>query len=143
MSGLNLHHIVRSLITAVHPDEVCQLLQADGHVNNKGVITPTYRTPQTIKANIQPLDKKTLSHLEQVEDTKSTMQAFLYADADFPVNGVSRMPTLRSGDFMQRADGTWWLINTVIQDWSRDGWANVGICQQVTPPEGVTSDDTR
>lgn len=140
MYGVNLHDVVRGVITSIHPDEDCILYQANGQVNNKGVITPIYLEPQEIKANIQPLDTQSLKHFERINDTKASEQIFVYSNLDMPVNGIQRMPILRSGDFIKRQDGTYWLITSVIEDWSWDGWANAGITQQVEPPDFTASD---
>ena len=135
MFGLNLHDVVRGAITSVHPDESCILYQSDGQTNNKGQITSIYLAPQDIQANIQPLDAQALQHLERVNDTKASEQIFVYSDENMPVSGIQRMPILRSGDFIKRADNTYWLITSVIEDWSQNGWCNAGITQQVEPPD--------
>ena len=135
MLGVNLHHVVRGVITAIHPDEDCILYQADGQINYRGDIKPIYKEPVEIKANIQPLGEQALRQLERIEDTEATEQIFVYSNLNFPVSGLQRIPILRGGDIVQRADKTYWLITSVIEDWSQDGWANAGITQQVTPPD--------
>lgn len=140
MAGLNLHGIVRSVITAVHPDEDCTLYQSAGQKNVLGVVTTIYNPPQAIKANWQPLDSQTLQHLERIGDTKASEQVFLYSNTDMPVSGVQRVPITRTGDIIKRWDGTYWLITSVIEDWSARGWANVGVTEQVTPPDFSASD---
>lgn len=140
MAGLNLHGIVRSVITAVHPDEDCTLYQSLGQKNVMGVVTTVYAEPQAIKANWQPLDSQTLQHLERIGDTKASEQVFLYSNTDMPVSGVQRVPITRTGDIIKRWDGTYWLITSVIEDWSARGWANVGVTEQVTPPDFSASD---
>lgn len=140
MAGLNLHGIVRSVITAVHPDEDCTLYQSAGQKNVLGVVTTVYNPPQAIKANWQPLDNQTLQHLERIGDTKASEQVFLYSNTDMPVSGVQRVPITRTGDIIKRWDGTYWLITSVIEDWSARGWANVGVTEQVTPPDFSASD---
>lgn len=140
MAGLNLHGIVRSVITAVHPDEDCTLYQSAGQKNVLGVVTAIYNPPQAIKANWQPLDSQTLQHLERIGDTKASEQVFLYSNTDMPVSGVQRVPITRTGDIIKRWDGTYWLITSVIEDWSARGWANVGVTEQVTPPDFSASD---
>lgn len=140
MAGLNLHGIVRSVITAVHPDEDCTLYQSAGQKNVLGVVTTIYNPPQAIKANWQPLDSQTLQHLERIGDTKASEQVFLYSNTDMPVSGVQRVPVTRTGDIIKRWDGTYWLITSVIEDWSARGWANVGVTEQVTPPDFSASD---
>lgn len=140
MAGLNLHGIVRSVITAVHPDEDCTLYQSAGQKNVLGVVTTVYNPPQAIKANWQPLDSQTLQHLDRIGDTKASEQVFLYSNTDMPVSGVQRVPVTRTGDIIKRWDGTYWLITSVIEDWSARGWANVGVTEQVTPPDFSASD---
>ena len=124
----------------MYPNETVTLYQADGQRNVKGVITPVYKAPQTVSANVQPLDSETLNHLERIGDTKASRQAFLYSFNSFPVAGVKRLPTPRGGDIFKRPDGTYWLITSVMEDWSDVGWANVGITLQVTPPDFSASD---
>ena len=52
-----------------------------------------------------------------------------------PVDGISRVPLCRTGDIIQREDGTYWHISKVLEDWSAHaGWANFEITQLVTPP---------
>ena len=140
MAGLNLHGIVRSVITAVHPDEDCTLYQSAGQKNVLGVVTTVYTPPQAIKANWQPLDSQTLQHLERMGDTKASEQVFLYSNTDMPISGVQRVPITRTGDIIKRWDGTYWLITSVIEDWSARGWANVGVTEQVMPPDFSASD---
>ena len=140
MAGINLHAVVRSVITAVHPDEDCTLYQSAGQKNVLGVVTTVYNPPQAIKANWQPLDSQTLQHLERIGDTKASEQVFLYSNTTLPVSGVQRMPISRTGDIIKRWDGTYWLVTSVIEDWSARGWANVGVTEQVQPPDFSASD---
>lgn len=140
MIGLNLHKVVRGVITSVHPDEECTLYQSVGQVNVKGIVKSKYSEPQSVKVNFQPLDTQALQHLERVGDTKASEQIFLYSDMVMPISAGQRQPLLRSGDFIKRIDGTWWLITSVIEDWTRDGWANAGISQQITAPDFSASD---
>lgn len=133
MIGVNLHHVVRGIITALHPDEGCLLYQAVGQDNDKGLTKARYRPAVAVKASIQPLDSQALNHLERAGDTKASEQAFLYSDLGLPVSGIDRAG-LRPGDMLQRQDGGWWLITSVLEDWSWDGWANVAVVRQLEPP---------
>lgn len=138
--GLNLHHVVRGVITSIHPDETCVLYQSIGQRNVKGKVTPVYAEPKVIKANIQPLSTDALTHMEAMNQTPCDEQAFLYSEPDLPVSGAHRLPITRNGDFIGRDDGTYWLITSVIKDWSWDGWANVGLKRQTTPPDFSASE---
>lgn len=133
--GLNLHNVVRSAITTIHPDELCTLYRANGQINNRGLITPIYEEPEQVKVNFQPLDANTLQHLEQVGDTQASEQIFAYSMQRKTIAGTARKPIMRGGDFIQRYDKTYWLVTSVIEDWSQDGWINAGITRQITPPD--------
>ena len=140
MIGVNLHHVVRGVITAIHPDENCILYQSLGQKNVKGKVTPVYAAPKKINANFQPLDSDTLRHLEAMNDTQTSEQVFLYSDTSLPASGERRLPITRNGDVIQRNDGTYWLVTAVLEDWSWDGWCNVGVHMIVTPPDFSASE---
>lgn len=133
---MNLHKIVNSITRVIHPNESLIIYKADGQVNNKGTITPIYQAPVVLYGNIQPLDANALKHLEAIGDTQASQQAFL----DYPLESTKRIPTPSGGDIIQRSDGTYWLVTSVLEDWNADGWCNVGIVQQVTPPDFSASD---
>lgn len=137
--GINLHNVVRGAITAVHPDEVCVLYHSIGQRNVKGKVTPIYAEPQTIKANWQPLDSESLQHFDAINQTPCDEQVFLYSE-NFGVSGQHRLPTTRTGDILLRDDGTYWLITKVLEDWTWDGWVNVGVDRQIEPPDFSASE---
>lgn len=64
MLGMNLHAIVRGSITSVHPDETVTLYQSDGQAVAYGRVTPYYKEPITIAAQIQPNAENSLDHSE-------------------------------------------------------------------------------
>jgi hypothetical protein len=136
--GVNLHNVVRSAITAIHPVENCILYQSIGQRNVKGKVTPVYAEPINVKANFQPLDSETLRHVEALSVTGVDEQVFMYSDEQRPVTGQQRIPT-RTGDVIQRGE-TYWLVTAVFEDWTWDGWANVGVHRQTTPPDFSASE---
>lgn len=136
--GMNLHNVVRSAITAIHPDENCILYQSIGQRNVKGKVTPVYAEPINVKANFQPLDTEALRHVEALSVTGVDEQVFMYSDEQRPVTGQQRIPT-RTGDVIQRGE-TYWLVTAVFEDWTWDGWANVGVHRQSTPPDFTASE---
>jgi hypothetical protein len=140
MMGLNLHNVVRGAITAIHPDETVTLYQSAGQRNVKGKIVSIYNEPQEVKANFQPLDSDALKHVEVIGNTPISEQVFLYSDAPMPIAGQQRLPITRTGDIIKRSDGTYWLVTVVLEDWTWDGWCNVGVHIQTTPPDFSASD---
>lgn len=133
---MNLRALANALTSLVHPNEQITFYKANGQVNNKGVITPVYEPPLVVMGNIQPLDTNTLKYLLAIGDTKTSAQAFL----NLAASSTTRTPTLGGGDILAREDGTWWLVTQVLEDWDADGWCNVGITLQVTPPDFSASE---
>lgn len=139
---LNLHSIARSAIIALHPEESVTLYQASGQTNNQGVISPTYEPAQTVQAQIQSLSTDELANVENVAQTGQVRKAYLFGPpvTSLTPQGIVR-PLARSGDMIQRADGTWWLVTGMMEDFSASGWVCVQITQQVDAPQGVTNGD--
>lgn len=132
---LNLHSLVRSAVAALHPDEVVTLRQSVGQRNARGRLTPVYGPAQTVRAQIRSLGRDDLTHAEHVGSTRIDRKAYLCApDPALPPHGVVRA-SARNGDMLQRADGTWWLVTAVIEDFTASGWVCVGITQQVDGPD--------
>lgn len=128
---MNIRKMANTITKLVHPNETLTIYKANGQVNDHGTVKPIYQSTITMQGNIQSLDTNTLKHLEAIGDTKASQQAFL----DFPLSSTTRTPTPSGGDILQRSDGSWWLVTSVIEDWNADGWCNVGIVQQLTPPD--------
>ena len=136
---MNLHGMARSAIAAVHPEEGVRLYQAVGQGECLGVITPSYTEAQAVQAQIQSLSTDELRNVEDVARTAQVRRAYLFGP---PVTalvpqGMVR-PLARSGDMLRRADGTWWLVTGMLEDYSASGWVCVQITQQVEAPQGVT-----
>lgn len=130
---MNLHAIVRGAITTVHPDEVCVLIQSAGVTNVDGILENKYRPGVTVAANWQPTGEP-LQHEDGMSTTTQESKVYLYSNQPYPVKGVSRLPMLRTGDFLARKDGTYWLVTDVTEDWSEDGWALVTVTLQTEAP---------
>ena len=136
--GINLHNVVRGAITGIHPDESCTLYQSLGQKNIKGVVSAVYAEPKQIKANFQP-DGEPLQHTDAKNVTPCTEKVYLYSDSP-AVMGQKRLPITRTGDIIGRSDGTFWLVVTLSEDWSWDGWACVNVSLLVTPPDFSASE---
>lgn len=132
---INLHGLVRSAITTLHPDETVTLRQSVGQRNVRGRVTSVYGPAQVVRAQIQSLGQDDLAQSEATSNTRIDRKAYLYApDAALPPQGIVR-PLGRTGDMLRRADGTWWLVTAMIEDFTASGWVCVGITQQVDGPD--------
>ena len=131
---LNLHAIVRAPITMLHPDERVTLYHSIGQTNNLGRIKPVYAEGIQVNAQIQTLSVDELAQREDTSKTEIHAKAYMNASEVQPPAGIIRIEA-RNGDFLQRADGTWWLITSVIEEFAKSGWICVGLVQQIQPPD--------
>ena len=136
---LNLHAIVRSPIIALHPDETVTWYQSIGQTNTLGRIKPAYAEGVTLQAQIQTLSPDELQQREDASKTEIHVKAYLMAQEANPPAGIIRIEA-RNGDFIQRADGTWWLITSVLEEFAKSGWESVGMVQQLKAPDFTGSD---
>lgn len=130
---LNLHAIVRKPITMLHPDEVVALYRSVGQENVLGRISAKYAPGILVNAQIQTLTADELQQREETSKTGLDAKVYLFADEKFPPAGIVRH-LARNGDFIRRADGTWCLVVSVIEDFTKSGWICVGISTQVKSP---------
>lgn len=136
--GINLHALVRSAISAVHPDEVVVLVRSCGQENIRGRIVARYAAPILVWAQIQTLSPDSLAHMEAISETRIDRKVYLWTDPH-PANKIAGIirPLARSGDFIYRGDGSWWLVTAVLEDFAKVHWSCVGVTEQLTPPARV------
>ena len=135
---LNLHDLVRGAINIVNPDEDVWLIQNISQTNVKGRITASYAPAQKVKAQVQTLSGDDLTVMNDTERTERDRKFYLYSDTETgtPPSGIIR-PLSMSGDFIRRADGTWWMVYNVTEEFITSGWVLVLASQQAQVPEAV------
>lgn len=135
---INLHDVVRPVIPILHPDENVVLVQSTGDVNVRGIVTPTWATPETVVAQIQSMGADELKAQTDVSVAGEQRKCWLYSDtaAHLTPDGIVR-PLARGGDLIRRADGSWWYVAGLQEDFTASGWVSVHIAQQITVPEAV------
>lgn len=136
MSGINLHAVVRQAITTVHPDETVSLYFNVGQTNNWGEVTPIYEGPYQVQAQIQSESDSALFHSGNVGMNTETVRAYFYQSDVSPICDLSRFKE-RGGDMFQRADGSWWLITALPENFSSVGWILTRATLQVNPPQNI------
>lgn len=136
--SINLHSIVRSTISNIHADETVTLYQSVGVTVDRGRRIPEYLDPLTVQAQVQTLSSQDILHMEQTTRGKVAYKMYLYAPTSSGLvpKGIER-PLSRNGDMIRRADGTWWLVTGLIEDFSKSGWCLVSVVQQLEPPAGI------
>lgn len=134
--GMNLHDLVRGAIPPLHPDEPVLLVQSTGSGNIRGVMTPQYADAVSVKAQVQSVGNDDLKAMNDTWRTEIQRKAYLYSQtpAGLVPQGINR-PLARGGDLLRRADGSWWLVAALMEDFSASGWVSVRIVEQITVPE--------
>jgi hypothetical protein len=135
--GLNLHSVVRGAIGALHPEVAATLYRSTGRVTTgDGGVKSVYAPGICVNAQMQTESPTALAHADRVGMEEVSRKFYLFSDSGLEtrVAGVVR-PLARGGDMLRLEDGTWWLANALIEDFTRSGWACVRATLQVNPPD--------
>lgn len=120
---MNLHGIVRGVITAVNPDRKAILRLSSGYsIAADGTQVPAYDPDVPVQAQMQDLSQKDIQHLEALNVQGSQKVIYLYGE----LQGLSR-PGKLGGDLVVMEDGTW-LVTAVMEQWP--DWCKVSVTMQ-------------
>lgn len=140
--GINLHSIVRPVINALHPEVKATLYQSTGQTTGAGGgVKSIYAPGVAITAQKQSESPAALFHADRVDQTEESRKFYLFSDSDTAkkVQGEYR-PLSRGGDMFQLTDGSWWLVDALIEDFSLSGWVSIRATLQVNPPDFSNSE---
>lgn len=140
MNGINLHHVVRTAITTVHPDETILWYQNKGATNVGGILKPSYAEPISLVAQVQSESDASLMHANRADMNTETVKIYLYWDAQTNPLNLDRF-TAKGGDIFKRADGTFWLVTALTDNFADVGWVSCRAVRQVNPPEVILNAD--
>ena len=133
---MNLHAIVSGAIGCVNKHELVTIYRCNGTTNTAGVVSVTY-TPSDIMAQVQAPNAGDLKLFDNLADAKHVKKFYINASA----HTINRHEET-AGDIIERADGSYWLIDMIRDDFSPEGWLCViGTLQHepleiVIDPEG-------
>lgn len=122
---MNLHGVVRGLITTVNPDVPLSIRLSTGSaVAASGRRTPSYSDP--IEGYYGQVQSLTFRDLTQVEglNLQGTRRAIYIHGA---IDGLVRQ-TNQGGDLITTPDGIVWLVAIVLEHWP--DWCKVAVTQQ-------------
>jgi hypothetical protein len=137
MNSLNLHAMVRGAISALHPEVKATLYQSVGQiVLADGSIKSRYAPGQPISVQMQSEGAEALFHSDRVGMEEENRKFYLFSESapDRRVAGLVRALS-RGGDMLQLEDGSWWLVEAILEDFTLSGWASVRAVLQVNPPQ--------
>ena len=119
---MNLHGIVRGVVTAVNPDLTVTVKQSTGYTTNAdGAQVPSYSTVPA-QAQVQALSGKDLHQIEGMNLQGSLCAIYLYG----AVSGVVRA-SQQGGDLIVIPSGVYagtWLVTITLEQWSDGGPAS-------------------
>ena len=96
----------------------------------------TYDEGREVLAQTQSATADALVNAENVSDAGQTRRAYLSA-TEGGISCVSRFDA-RSGDMLRFEDGSWWLVDAVLEDFTASGWTCVRVTRQLEGPRGAT-----
>ena len=132
---MNLHQIVSGAIGSVNHHEMITLYRCTGTTNTNGVVSVSYESAD-VMAQVQAPSAADLRLFDSLADAKYVKKFYMNA----PASTINRQEET-AGDIIERADGTYWLINIVRDDFSPEGWLCCIATLQHEPPEGIEEDD--
>ena len=132
---MNLHAIVSGAIGSVNKHELVTIYRCNGVTNTAGVVKVSY-SPQDIIAQVQAPSAADLRLFDNLADARHVKKFYINA----PASTINRQEET-AGDIFERADGTYWLIDMIRDDFSPEGWLCCIATLQHEPPEGIESDE--
>ena len=128
---MNLHQIVSGAIGAVNAHEMVSLYRCTGTSNTGGVVSVTY-AKSDILAQVQAPSAADLRLFDNLADARHVKKFYINA----PASTINRQEET-AGDIFERADGTYWLIDMIRDDFSPEGWLCCIATLQHEPPEEI------
>ena len=132
---MNLHQIVSGAIGMVNRHEMITLHRCTGTSNTGGVVSVTYASAD-VMAQVQAPNAADLKLFDNLADAKHVKKFYMNA----PASTINRQEET-AGDIIERADGTYWLINMIRDDFSPEGWLCCLATLQHELPEGIEDGD--
>lgn len=134
---LNLHAIAAKAVNLAHPNVRAVLYRNTGqNVMADGSVKPDYAAGANIIAQMQPEGASSMYHANRVGMEEVNRKFYLHSDSE-PATCVASIVRAfsRGGDMLVLEDGSWWLVDEVLEDFTRSGWACVRATLQVSGPE--------
>ena len=132
---MNLHQIVSGAIGMVNRHEMITLHRCTGTSNVGGVVSVTYASAD-VMAQVQAPSAADLKLFDNLADAKHVKKFYMNA----PASTINRQKET-AGDIIERADGTYWLINMIRDDFLPEGWLCCLATLQHELPEGIEDGD--
>jgi hypothetical protein len=123
---VNLHAIANKAISRINPNEPCLIFKAKGGTNVKGKVGSAYEPGVSAMLQLQSEGGD-----EMAEDKAWSIEVSRKAWISKGLDPLSRVEAT-GGDIVRRADGTYWLVTALLEDFS--AWSGVRMVLQVQEP---------
>lgn len=132
---MNLHQIVSGAIGMVNHHEMVTIYRCTGTANVDGIVSVTYEKSDVL-AQVQAPNAADMKLFDNLADAKHTKKFYLNA----PASTINRQSET-AGDIIERADGTYWLIDLIRDDFLPEGWLCCIATLQHEPPDYIEPED--
>jgi len=125
---INLHAVVRPLITAVNADIPATLRRSDGYTTLPGGKREPKYIDSTGRIQVQALSSSELEFMNDLQAMGVKRKVYMYGDWGGPVRADQT-----GGDmlvFPYRGTTSTWKIVTEFETWDGPGWCCVGVVLQ-------------
>jgi hypothetical protein len=136
--SLNLHHIVRAAVTFNNADQTLTLYRSLGTFSRDPATmqnVPNVAAGVSVSGQVQSIKSDEIVQTERVSFSETVRKLYLYstsAPGDRPW-GTWR-PLSRTGDYVLDANGNYWYVDAVVEDFTESGWVSLQVILQTTPP---------
>lgn len=135
--SINLHSIVRSVISSIHEDISGTLFRSTGNYeeDERGDPVQVFAEGIPVTLQIQTMGSDVIQHVDDISIASSLRKIYIHSseEAKYRLWSMWR-PSDRSGDYLYDSLGRWWKINAVIEDFTRAGWVSVQAQMQTVEP---------
>lgn len=131
---MNMHNVVRSVITTINPDILITWRQSTGYTPGSNYRpAPTYNDITNVRAQVQAQTSESMKHTNNITQQGVYRDVYMYGD----VEAINR-PNAIGGDLLifpevPGGPNMTWLVKLVYETWP--DWCKVSVCLQtdVTP----------
>lgn len=134
--SMNLHNIVRGAINANLADVTLTYYRSLGEREVDYMMQNAYAAPVSVKGSFQSEGDAALDHANLAGQNSITRKLYLYSSDSVTERpwGIYR-PLARTGDYFLDANGAYWLVVAVEEDFSAAGWECLRVQMQDNDPE--------
>lgn len=130
--ALNLHSIVRRSVGLLHPEQAARLYRSTGRFvdDERGDAVQEFEDVGEIKMQMQSLGSDMVQRVDDISMASTLRKIYVFADS-----GAWSLyrPLGKTGDYLKSEDGRLWLVNAVLEDFTRSGWVSLQCQLQTTP----------